>query len=210
MGFGTINDSVNHTEDYSQGYYVGTVTTNTDSLGIARVQASVAGLYDVHAGEVPFIGAIKDSPFGFGTGAKGPYGWYGTPQVGSTLMVELQNGDEHKPLYRTMLTAPNAHPYFNVPNRWGFVDPAGNMLQVDMTSGLWTFTHQSGDQVQYDQAGDRVTIIKANDTTTVTDNETLNVGQKWTVAVVGDTSITSQTRIDVQAPLITFNTIPVV
>lgn len=170
MPLNTVNDSVNHKEDYGQGYYAGTVSVNTDSLGIARVQATVPGLFDPAQGAVPWIGAIKDSPFGFGTGAKGPYGVYGFPQVGSTVMVELQNGDEHKPLYKTLYTQPSAHPWFNVPTRWGFVDPSGNSLQVDMSAGTWVWTHQSGDTISYDQAGNVVHVVKANETHNVAGN----------------------------------------
>jgi len=170
MGFNTVNDSVNATEDYGQGYYVGTVTANTDSMGVARVQAQVPGLYDSTAGAVPWIGAIKDSPFGYGTGPKGPYGVYGFPQVGSVIKVELQNGDEHKPLYSTLYTVPNAHPWFNVPTRWGYVDPAGSSLQVDMAAGTWTWTHSSGDSISYDGSGNVVRVVKGNDTSNVTGN----------------------------------------
>jgi hypothetical protein len=199
MGLNTVNDSVNHKEDYGQGYYAGTVSVNTDSLGIARVQASVPGLFDPTQGAVPWIGAIKDSPFGFGTGPKGPYGVYGFPQVGSTVMVELQNGDEHKPLYQTLYTQPNAHPWFNVPTRWGFVDPSGNSLQVDMSASTWTFTHSSGDQISFDATGDRVTLIQGNDN--------LTVNKALTIIVQGNCLVQSNTRVDVQAPLTTLNSV---
>lgn len=175
MGFNTTNDSVNHTEDYSQNYYVGTVTANTDNLGIARVQAQVPDLFDSQQGEVPWIGPLKDSPFGFGTGPKGPYGVYGTPQVGSVIKVELQNGDEHKPLYTPLLTAPNASPWFAAPSRWGYVDPSGSMLQVDMSAGTWVWTHSSGDSLSYDGSGNVVKVVKGNQTDTVSGNLTFQV-----------------------------------
>jgi hypothetical protein len=175
MPFNTPNDSIQHSENYGQKYYIGTVTANNDTVGIGRVQAQVDGLYNTHEGEVPFIGALKDSPFGFGKGPKGPYGVYGFPQVGSVIKVELQGGDENKALYTPLLTAPNAHPWFNVPSRWGFVDPAGNSLQIDMNSGAWTFTHQSGDSVAYDGSGNVVKVIKGNDTTNVAGSLTFQV-----------------------------------
>lgn len=202
MPLNTVNDSINHAEDYGQGYYAGTVTVNTDSVGIARLQANIPGLFDTSNGAVPWIGAIKDSPYGFGTGPKGPYGVYGFPQVGSTVMVELQNGDEHKPLYRTLYTAPNAHPWFNVPTRWGWVDPSGNSLQVDMAAGSYVFTHSSGDTIAIDATGDRVTVIQGNDS--------LTVNKQITTLALGNIEVTSQTRQDYQAPLITFNTVPVI
>jgi hypothetical protein len=170
MPLNTINDTVNHKEDYGQGYYAGTVSANTDPLGIARVQASIPGLFDPTQGGVPFIGAIKDSPYGFGTGPKGPYGVYGYPQIGSTIMVELQNGDEHKPLYQTLYTQPNAHPWFNVASRWGWVDPSGNSLQVDMQANTWLWTHESGDTISFDGSGNVIKVVKGNDQSTISGN----------------------------------------
>jgi hypothetical protein len=186
MGFNSAQDTLSNQEKYGQSYYIGTVTANNDTVGIGRIQAHIAGLFDTSQGEVPYVGPLKDSPYGFGTGAKGPYGVYGMPQVGSTIKVELQNGDEHQGLYTTLITAQSAHPWFNTPSRWGFVDPAGNSLQVDFSTGTWTFTHQSGSYASYDAAGD------------------------MTVYAVGKIEATSAIRIDAQAPLITFNTVPVI
>lgn len=189
MGFNTTNDSVNHSENYGDGYYTGTVTVNTDNLGIARVQAQVSGLFDSQSGEVPWIGPLKDSPYGFGTGAKGPYGVYGFPQVGSTIKVELQNGDEHKALYTPLYTVPNAHPWFNVPSRWGYADPSGNVLQVDMAANTWVWTHESGDTVSYDGTGNVIRVVKANDTANVTGNSQSTIGGNLVFQVTGNANI---------------------
>lgn len=189
MGFNSTNDTLAHQENYGQGYYIGTVTANNDTIGIGRVQAHIDGLFDTDQGEVPFVGPMKDSPFGFGKGAKGPYGVYGMPQVGSTIKVELQNGDEHKGLYSTLITAQSAHPWFNIPARWGFVDPAGNSLQVDMTSGAWTWTHQSGDSIAYDGSGNVVRVVKGNDTDQITGNSTQTISGGLTFNVTGNAAI---------------------
>jgi hypothetical protein len=189
MGFNSTNDTLANQENYSQGYYIGTVTANNDTVGIGRVQANVPGLFDAEQGEVPYVGPIKDSPFGFGTGAKGPYGVYGMPQIGSTIKVELQNGDEHKGLYSTLITAQSAHPWFNTPSRWGFVDPAGNSLQIDMSTGAWTWTHQSGDSIAYDGSGDVVRVVKGNETDQITGNSTKTVGGGLTFNVTGNATI---------------------
>lgn len=181
MGFNSTQDSLSNQENYSQGYYLATVTANNDTVGIGRVQAKIPGLFDPEQGEVPFIGPIKCSPFGFGRGPKGPYGVYGTPQVGSTLKVELQNGDENKALYTTQITAQSAHPWFNNPNRWGFVDPGGNSLQIDMQSGAWTWTHQSGDTIAYDGSGNVVRVVKGNETDNVSGSITFNVSGNATI-----------------------------
>lgn len=189
MGFSSVNDTLGAQEKYGQGYYIGTVTANTDTVGIGRVQASIPGLFDPEQGEVPFIGPLKDSPFGYGVGQKGPYGVYGTPQIGSTVKVELQGGDEHKPLYTTLITAKSAHPWFNSASRWGFVDPQGNSLQVDMQAGTWVWTHQSGDSISYDGSGNVVRVVKASETDQVTQNSTKTVGGNLTFNVTGNADI---------------------
>jgi hypothetical protein len=192
MGFHSVNDVIQHAENYGQGYYVGTVTANNDTVGIGRIQASVAGLFDPEQGEVPYIGPLKDSPYGFGTGPKGPYGVYGMPQVGSTIKVELQNGDEHKGLYTTLITAQSAHHWFNTPSRWGYVDPQGNSLQVDMSAGTWTWTHQSGDSIAYDGSGDVVRVVKGSEADQITGNSTNTVGGGITFNVTGNATINCQ------------------
>src|SRR5271168_4462456 len=154
----SVHDSMKHSEDYSDGYYLGTVTGNTDPLGIGRVQANVPGLYDPTLGPIPWIGPIKDSPFGFGVGPKGPYGVYGSPYVGSQVKVELQKGDEHNALYTPFPTVPAANPAFASPFTWGFQDPSGNQLLVNLQTGMWTWTHSSGDTISYDSAGDRAVV----------------------------------------------------
>lgn len=190
MGLKTVNDSVNNSESYKDGYYVGTVTNNTDTFGIARVQVHVAGLYDTDMGPVPWAGPLKDSPFGYGTTSGGQqYGVYGYPQVGSKVKVELQNGDEHKPLYTTLYTAPDAHPWFNTASRWGYVDPSGNSLQVDMSANTWVWTHESGDSISFDGSGNVVKVVKGNDTTTVTGNEQHTISGALTFQVTGNANI---------------------
>jgi hypothetical protein len=189
MGFNTANDSFASQENYGGGYYIGTVTANNDTVGIGRVQAHVEGLFDTDLGEVPFVGPIKDSPFGYGSGPKGPYGVYGMPQIGSTIKIELQNGNENQGLYSTLITAQSAHPWFNTPSRWGFVDPAGNSLQIDMSSGTWTWTHQSGDSIAYDGSGNVVRVVKGNDADQITGNSTQTIGGGITFNVTGNAQI---------------------
>jgi hypothetical protein len=197
--FQSTNDFVDGIEDYSNAYYVGVVTNNNDPLGLGRVQATVPGLYDPSQGAVPWIAPLKDSPFGFGTGQKGQYGVYGSPPEGSIIKIELQNGDPHKPLFTSLYTLPNANAVFSSPNVWGYQDPSGNQLVVNMATGTWTWTHSSGDQIAYDASGDRVTAIQGNDN--------LNVGKKLTIIVQGNAWVQSDTRVDIQAPLTTLNSV---
>lgn len=189
MGMKAINDTIDHSQNYGGGYFLGTVVANTDSLHLGRVQAKVPGLYETDQGAVPWIGNIKDSPFGFGKGPKGPYGVYGSPYMGSTVKVELQHGDEHMPLCTSILTAPNVHPWFNTPNRWGYVDPSGNSLQVDMDANTWVWTHESGDTISYDGSGNVVKVVKGNDTENITGNASSTIGGNLTFQVSGNANI---------------------
>lgn len=191
MGLSSVHQTMQHTEEYGDGYYLGTVINNNDPLGIGRVQASVPGLYDHSKGPVPWIGPIKDSPFGFGTSSKGPFGVYGSPAVGSQIKVELQKGDENNALYTPMPTAPSANPAFANPQVWGFQDPSGNQLVVNMQTGMWTWTHSSGDSINYDSAGDRVTVVKGNSTETVSGNLNITVQGNSSFDVTGTATYTA-------------------
>jgi len=161
-GFNTVNDSLNHVESYDNKFYIGTVTANNDPEGLGRIQANVPGLYNSTEGEVPWIGPHRESPFGFGKSETGPYGIYGVPPIGATVKVELQDGDEHRPLYSNVHTKPSVNPVFMSPTVWGFQDPSGTILIVDMNAGTWKFVHSSGSSVEYFPSGDLTLQAKGN------------------------------------------------
>lgn len=188
--FHSTNDLVQGTEKYEDGYYIGTVTSNNDPLGIGRVQATVPGLYDVNLGPLPWIAPMKDSPFGFGTGTKGPYGVYGTPQKGSKIRIELQNGDEHKPLYGPLYTAVDANPTFASPTVWGFADPDGNMVVYDMNAHTYKFVTAGGAVITIDANGKRITAVNG---------DTTNSNGNWAINVTGNASIQASGTISFQA-----------
>lgn len=190
MSFQSANDFVQASESYDQGYYMGVVTNNNDPLGIGRVQANVPGLYDTALGEVPWIGPLKDSPYGFGKSAKGPYGTYGAPPAGSPIKVELQGGDPHKPLYTNLYTQPVANPAFVSPNVWGYQDPDGNLMIYDMSTHTYKFVTAGGAVIVIDANGKRITQVNG-------DVETSN--GDWTVNVTGNATITASSNISVQA-----------
>jgi phage baseplate assembly protein gpV len=190
MAFHTANDTVSHSEEYGSGYYLGTVTNNQDPLGLHRVQADVPGLYDSAAGEVPWIGPHKDSPFGFGTGANGQYGTYGSPAVGSKIKIELQNGDEHNALYSPVQVKADVNADFSDPNVWGFKDPDGNIVKYDMTNHTYTFITKGGAQINIDANGKRITQVNGDVT---------NSNGDWTVNVTGNASITASGNAAVHA-----------
>jgi phage baseplate assembly protein gpV len=123
-------DSLNETLGLSSGNgttrkYLGKVINNVDPLGLDRIQASVPGLYDEQLGPVPWIGPKKISPFGVGD----TWGVYGTPAIGSNVLISLQDADPHYPKYESIQTKSSAAD-FPSGSSWGFKDPYGNMLKV--------------------------------------------------------------------------------
>lgn len=193
----TIDRSDTDESEKTKGrYYVGSVFNLNDPEGIGRVQASVPGLYDPTQGDVPWIGPLRQSPFGIGPG----FGFYGVPALKSKITVILQDGDPHYPMFiGGILTKDDVLPAFRDPNVWGFKDPSGNALIVDMKNGTWTFIHSSGDTIAFDSVGNRATLIKGTDTT--------RVNKDFTIIVDAPAKIYSSARIDLQAPLTTFNSI---
>lgn len=195
--FHAPNDLVQSAEKYEDGHYIGTVVSNQDPEGIGRIQANVPGLYDSSLGPIPWIGPDKDSPFGFGTNTKGAYGVYGSPQEGSIVRVILQNGDEHKPLYRPLLTVPNANSTFASPTVWGFSDPDGNIVIYDMSAHTYRFVTAGGAVITIDTNANRVTTV-GNDTTN-TKNWTVNVTGNASISASGNASVQASSNVTVQA-----------
>lgn len=190
MAIKAHNETINSREDYGQGYYAGTVTANADPKGLGMVQVTVPGLFDTQNGAVPWVGALKDSPFGFGTGPNGQYGVYGSPQVGSVVKIELQGGDPHRPLYTTLYTAPNANTQFASPTVWGYKDPDGNVMIYDMAAHTYLFTTRTGASIEIDATGKRITTVNG-------DLETSN--GNWQVNVTGNAGITASGSATIQA-----------
>ena len=138
----TIDISEQPQDEEAKGrWYLGEVIDINDPLNANRVKARVPGLYDSDAGDVPWIGPMKYSPFGTGPN----FGFYGAAQVGSKITVVLQEGNPHYPCYIGSVLVPTDIPAeFKDPNVWGFQDPKGNKLIVNMQTGEFKFVHSSG------------------------------------------------------------------
>lgn len=171
------------------GYIIGTVVDNNDPEGIGRVKVSIPNLFDPAQGAIPWIGAHRQSPFGYGPN----FGVYGSPQIGSQVRVKFQEGDAHYGLvegdeYKTSI----ANSKFKDPKTWGFRDPSGNELFVNMDTQAWEFTHSSGITIKYDVEGTMTRHIPKD--------MIGDVGNTWTEDVTGDITITSGGTILFDAP----------
>ena len=208
----SVNDRLDEArqDQTIDGYVEAVVVDNVDPLGIGRIKVRVPNLIDPDLGAVPWIGQHRQSPFGQGQG----FGCYGSPAIGAKVRIRLQNNDLNYCLaeadsYHTT----DANPKFKDPNTWGFKDPSGNELFVNMTTKDWQFTHSSGTKLSYDSQGNLVLAVVKDLTETVggntkrttngTDdhhvigNQTIRADANFTLTVKGSTSINSTGAVTV-------------
>lgn len=196
MSMSSVNDRMEEAtaDQKDDGYIVGTVIDNQDPEGLGRVKVNVPNLFDPTQGDVPWIGPSKKSPFGIGSG----YGVYGSPQVGSQVRIELQDGDAHYGLsVADEYTKANANAKFKDPWKWGFKDPSGNELFVDLHTQDWQFTHSSGLTIFINHNG-RLTITTPEDTDVIASG-------KVNITSSGDTTITASGNVDIHGTIINLN-----
>lgn len=142
--FDSMNEALKLRSSYEDTYILGKVVNNVDvsATGASRdrVQVAAPGLYDPDKGEVPWAGPMKFSPFGIGK----DWGVYGAPYPGSDVILELQGGNANYPFYHSIQRY-SAPAEFSKPGKeWGFKDPRGNVLHVDLENGEIYFKASSG------------------------------------------------------------------
>ena len=195
--FDTLHNALDMVEGYKGKYFLGKVTTNVDPKNLDRIKASVVGLYDPNLGDIPWIGPIKNSPFGFGES----YGIYGTPAIGSDVLILLQDGDPHYPLYmHVQLSANGAFPSGS---SWGFKDPAGNTLNVQ--GNVVNFTSASGVVINIDASGKLAITTVSDCALSVGGNLSATVSGDATVTTTGNASISSSVKVSLSAPVVSIN-----
>lgn len=191
--FDTLNETMFLLDGAGNKWLRGKVVTNVDPLNLDRIQVSVPGLYDPDLGPVPWIGALKHSPFGIGDG----YGVYGSPAVGSDVAIRLQDGDVHYPEYCSLQAFANGE--FPSGQSWGFKDPAGNKLIVQGKDVV--FQTGGGFIFHIDQSGNfTLTVPGGGSGTMNVDNLTMNTkktvlnAQDFTVNASDLTTINGKTH----------------
>lgn len=165
MSIASLNDNVQARQDYKEQLFLGTVQNIDDPMGLGRIQAQIVGIYE--DGELPWILVRKSSPFGNGPG----FGTFGTPAVGSVAIITFQNGDSNYPICEGFISIADSIPgTFQNPNVWGFQDPSGNIIVVDMQSGTLTITHSSGTTISVDSSGNLQGDVSGGVTVTAQDD----------------------------------------
>lgn len=185
MSFDTLNSSMDMLPEYQGQLLRGKVVDNNDPLNLGRIKVSVPNLYDPGLGELPWCGQMKFSTFG-----QGPtWGVFGSPAVGSDVLILLQNGDPHHPVFISMQSTLDAE-FPSGGASWGFRDPYGNVLKV-----------LANESVEFRAvAGVTFTVSPSGDlTVTAQGNTTVNTSGNTTVNTSGDTSVSTGGNLSVQA-----------
>lgn len=98
MSFDNINSALSGLNNYGLSFFLGKVKA-VDEEGLDRVRVEVNGLYQSeNIEDLPWAGPIKVSAMGYGEG----YGEFGAPPVGSDVIVFLQEGNPHYPMYMSV------------------------------------------------------------------------------------------------------------
>lgn len=136
--------------------FIGTVTDNLDPLKLERIKVSIPGLLEEADPSLhPWAG--KDGN-GF-MSSTSTYGFFGlVPRIGDKVWVRFQRGDLLFPLYWASPILNGQRPAeadVNYPNRYGWVDPAGNSVVIDVTAGSTTmeFKHKTGTVIRINNDG---------------------------------------------------------
>lgn len=193
MSVDTLDSNLELTRDYDGIKFLGKVVKNEDPLNLDRVQVRVDGLYDPDDGEVPWAGPRKLSSFGIGNG----FGIYGVPAVGADVIITLQNGDPHYPMYESVQRY--AHLDYPSGHVWGFVDPDGNKLKVDLQGHTVTFTSSTNVVFHIDNQGNLSVDVPG--TTTVTSQKTISLisEQDMNLNATGSINIDAGTAVNIDA-----------
>jgi hypothetical protein len=162
--FDTMNEALKFRNGYADTYILGKVVNNKDDDTAAsgsginkdRIQVSAPGLYDPDEGEVPWVGPMKFSPFGIGK----DWGVYGSPQPGSDVILELQGGNANYAIYHSIQRYPSPSEFSKPGKEWGFKDPRGNILHVDLENDEIYFKTRSGVEFHVSGSGGLTVISK--------------------------------------------------
>ena len=203
MSFEPLGEHLDDTEDYDGTYLVGTVIDNKDPDGLERVKAIIPGVYPT-AADCVWIGPFKKSPFGQGKG----FGSFGVPAKGSRLLVELQHEDPHHPVYHGCIlmmgdkTGALKEEFHE--EAWGFSDPSGNKLVVDMRTQTLTFIHSTKVVIKIEEG--TMTIQTPKDFNVISaGNVNMSVKGNLSAVVSGESTIHSDGVTHVQGSQIYLN-----
>lgn len=181
----------------SAGLYVGKVVDNKDPKKLQRVRVEIPNKLTGEVASLPWCFPAQHSLFGMTESAYS----VGVPVIGSTVIVEFQEGDLHYGCVtsniHTAITTVSGDLAVNYPNRRGWLDPANNLFYIDITSGsvVANFLHKSGTRIRVEDNGD-VIIHSVADIKTSCVNWSLDASSSVTIKTNTIQVNASSTTID--------------
>ena len=181
--------------DYSIPF-IGRVVDNKDPKLLQRVKVEIPNLLTGDPANLPWCFPAQHSLFGMTDTAYS----VGVPVIGSTVVVEFQNGDIHYGMVSSCLHTSTSNVSgelaTNYPNRRGWLDPANNLFYIDITSGqvIAHFLHKSGTRITIADNG-KVIVHSVDDIAYSCNNFTLNASQSVAITTSRYTSATTTTDI---------------
>lgn len=183
--------------------FIGKVVDNKDPKLMQRVKVEIPGLLVGDVASLPWCFPAQHSLFGMTDSAYS----VGVPVLGSTVLVEFQQGDLHygrvSSCLHTSSSSVSGELATNYPNRRGWLDPANNLFYIDITSGqvIAHFIHKSGTRITIADNG-KVTVHSVDDIDYSCNNFSLSATQSVSIttpvyeAKTTTTHITGTTTID--------------
>jgi phage baseplate assembly protein gpV len=181
--------------DYSIPF-IGKVVENKDPKLLQRVKVEIPNLLTGDPANLPWCFPAQHSLFGMTDTAYS----VGVPVIGSTVVVEFQNGDIHYGMVssclHTSISNVSGDLATNYPNRRGWLDPANNLFYVDITSGqvVVHFLHKSGTRLTIADNG-KITVHSVDDIAYSCNNFSLAASQSVSISTPKYTASTSTTDI---------------
>lgn len=148
-------DRLDNSNDHEGVDFLGEVV-QVDPTGQGRFKAKVPGLFE--EGDLPWVGFPRATSYGNGPS----FGSYGSPQVGSIVIIRLQKGDPSYPICVGFVARPEDIPAkFRNSHTWGWQDTNGSYLIIDNNAKTLRFHHVSGVLLEISSQGN--VYVKSTD-----------------------------------------------
>lgn len=170
--------------------YKGTVIDNEDPEKLGRVKATVDGIFEGSADDLPWIAPRRSNMLG----GKSDSGFYSVPEVGSSLEIKFPFEDIYSPFYYGYWEDANTHQAdfdADYPKSYGFTDSNGTKLIINKEQKTLAFTHTSGITINMDEDGNLSFNVPKDFTGAVQGNANMTITKDLMTTVQGLVSIIS-------------------
>lgn len=170
--------------NYEEVYFEGTVVQNVDPLNIDRVKVTVPRLYTGAEKDLPWVAPLKPNA---ATGQGEGFGTYGSPAIGASVIILLQAGDPHYPVYVAGAHR-KANGFFPSGTSWGFQDKFGNKVRFNAAKEI-RVESSAGVDVVISPSGTVAISAPADVTLSTAGNLSLSAAENVSVSAGGSITL---------------------